>query len=242
MDVSSGRTKSASQKTSGREHRRKRRRITEDKKQPREFEVGSSKSSGSRAPARNDRTRDPSPEPPLTNGGFANSREAAATKQTFEEGEDFIPFTFSEPPSPSEKEDRNYNKSKSATRVLDGSRSRGWEHAVEDARRDRDRGWDEDKRRHRDRSYSPRPRDKGKGRENGTPSKHHDRKYDMVFDFDDGYANKKERLDPSSRKAPWLDSVDWESCNNVAEMCVTYYECVAWFLFFSYYIIGYIAK
>ncbi|KAF8334537.1 hypothetical protein F5887DRAFT_990478 [Amanita rubescens] len=62
-----------------------------------------------------------------------------------------------------------------------------------------------------------RRKDKGKGRETSPPPREWDRgksrdedrggkrKYDMVFDFDDGYANKKQRF-------------DWENCKNVAEM------------------------
>ncbi|TFY59950.1 hypothetical protein EVG20_g7606 [Dentipellis fragilis] len=38
------------------------------------------------------------------------------------------------------------------------------------------------------------------------------------FDPDDGYENKKQRLDAASRKAPWVVDVDWDSCANVAEM------------------------
>ncbi|KAK2463868.1 hypothetical protein APHAL10511_004173 [Amanita phalloides] len=44
------------------------------------------------------------------------------------------------------------------------------------------------------------------------------RKYDLVFDFDDSYGSKKQRLDAHSRKAPWLDQFEWEDCKNVAEM------------------------
>jgi non-canonical poly(A) RNA polymerase PAPD5/7 len=40
-------------------------------------------------------------------------------------------------------------------------------------------------------------------------------------DDDDGFANKKQRLDAASRRAPWVDAVDWEACTNVAEMCVS---------------------
>ncbi|EDR03218.1 uncharacterized protein LACBIDRAFT_142837, partial [Laccaria bicolor S238N-H82] len=44
------------------------------------------------------------------------------------------------------------------------------------------------------------------------------RKHDLLFDFDDGYANKKQRLDASSRKAPWVTGIDWDKHKNVAEM------------------------
>lgn len=40
------------------------------------------------------------------------------------------------------------------------------------------------------------------------------------YDRNDGYANKKQRLDAASRKAPWIADVTWEGCTNVAEMSV----------------------
>jgi hypothetical protein len=43
------------------------------------------------------------------------------------------------------------------------------------------------------------------------------RKHDAI-DFDDGYANKKQRMDAASRKAPWILDTDWDNCRNVAEM------------------------
>ncbi|KAJ7878996.1 hypothetical protein B0H14DRAFT_3858592 [Mycena olivaceomarginata] len=44
------------------------------------------------------------------------------------------------------------------------------------------------------------------------------RKYDMVFDPSDGYQNKKQRTDAKSRLAPWIDHVDWDGCENTAEL------------------------
>jgi non-canonical poly(A) RNA polymerase PAPD5/7 len=43
------------------------------------------------------------------------------------------------------------------------------------------------------------------------------RKHDTI-DFDDGYANKKQRMDAASRKAPWIYNTDWNNCRNVSEM------------------------
>ncbi|RDX46948.1 hypothetical protein OH76DRAFT_1385988 [Lentinus brumalis] len=66
-----------------------------------------------------------------------------------------------------------------------------------------------------------RGKDKGKGkdRESRRESEHAGRKRKAEeLDYDDGYANKKERLAAASRKAPWARDVDWESCANVAEM------------------------
>jgi non-canonical poly(A) RNA polymerase PAPD5/7 len=39
-----------------------------------------------------------------------------------------------------------------------------------------------------------------------------------AYDANDGYANKKQRLDAASRRCPWVLDVEWEKCNNVAEM------------------------
>ena len=36
----------------------------------------------------------------------------------------------------------------------------------------------------------------------------------------DGYNNKKQRMDAASRKAPWVTDVDWEGSPNVAELYV----------------------
>jgi len=62
-----------------------------------------------------------------------------------------------------------------------------------------------------------RDRDKGKGkaseRDGGGGKK---RKAD--FDRNDGCNNKKERTDAASRKAPWVQDVDWEGSANVAEL------------------------
>lgn len=65
-----------------------------------------------------------------------------------------------------------------------------------------------------------RERDQGKVRERsrgrgGEPMKK--RKHDAI-DFEDGYANKKQRMNAASRKAPWVYDVEWEECRNVAEM------------------------
>lgn len=73
-------------------------------------------------------------------------------------------------------------------------------------------------------SYA-RVRDKEKGKEREYESAGRKRKADEI-DYDDGYANKKERLDAKSRRAPWALDVDWENCNNVAEMYVQYCLCV----------------
>ena len=62
-----------------------------------------------------------------------------------------------------------------------------------------------------------RDRDAVKSRErDGGDSK----KRKLEFDQNDGYHNKKERMNAASRKAPWVADVDWEGSTNVAELCV----------------------
>jgi non-canonical poly(A) RNA polymerase PAPD5/7 len=51
-----------------------------------------------------------------------------------------------------------------------------------------------------------------------------DRNRQRDHERDDGYANKKQRLNASSRRAPWVDDIEWEDCANVSEMCVS--QCV----------------
>lgn len=140
---------------------------------------------------------------------------------SFEESADFIPFTFSDSDGES-----NHDKSK----------EENGEAKNVDTRSIRDKG----KGKARD-GYSPEP---GVSEENSTSQREKDRqierewdrgkrdrgrddarhrtkrKHDLLFDFDDGYANKKQRLDASSRKAPWVTGIDWYKYKNVAEMYV----------------------
>ncbi|KAI0373072.1 hypothetical protein BV20DRAFT_1014460 [Pilatotrama ljubarskyi] len=69
--------------------------------------------------------------------------------------------------------------------------------------------------------------DKGKGK---AREKEREREWDQErehagrkrkveeIDFNDGFANKKQRVAAASRRAPWVRDVDWDSCANVAEM------------------------
>lgn len=60
--------------------------------------------------------------------------------------------------------------------------------------------------------------DKGKSRLANDDRNHgRKRKVDEV-DLNDGYENKKQRVNAASRRAPWVWDVDWDSCRNVAEM------------------------
>jgi non-canonical poly(A) RNA polymerase PAPD5/7 len=72
---------------------------------------------------------------------------------------------------------------------------------------------------HKEHKEEPRERDRDKGKEVA-----HERdsvggkKRKADLDRDDGYNNKKERMDAVSRKAPWVTDVDWEGSANVAEL------------------------
>ncbi|KAI0693342.1 hypothetical protein BC835DRAFT_1406809 [Cytidiella melzeri] len=68
-----------------------------------------------------------------------------------------------------------------------------------------------------ERRKDTRSSDKGKGKAREYENGRRKRKSDEI-DYDDGYANKKERMDANSRRAPWVADVDWENCRNVAEM------------------------
>ncbi|KAF8163696.1 hypothetical protein B0H34DRAFT_652140 [Crassisporium funariophilum] len=140
---------------------------------------------------------------------------------TFEEGEDFIPFTFSDPsddeneagPSSDQAkhgETDRYGGDKEEERGDTGSLS---ERAKDKSkRRESEREWDRGKG---EDDYADDRADSYGGR-NGTASRNsHKRKYD---DYDDGYANKKQRLDAASRKSPWVYNLELERCKNVAEM------------------------
>jgi non-canonical poly(A) RNA polymerase PAPD5/7 len=54
------------------------------------------------------------------------------------------------------------------------------------------------------------------------------RKRKADFDRNDGYNNKKERTDAASRKAPWVEDVDWDGSTNVAELYVLFFEGLGW--------------
>ncbi|EKM82354.1 hypothetical protein AGABI1DRAFT_52475, partial [Agaricus bisporus var. burnettii JB137-S8] len=59
--------------------------------------------------------------------------------------------------------------------------------------------------------------DRGKPGRRRSRERGRKRTHDAI-DYDDGFANKKQRLDAASRKAPWIYDVDWDSCRNVSEM------------------------
>ncbi|KAF9478502.1 hypothetical protein BDN70DRAFT_906733 [Pholiota conissans] len=146
-------------------------------------------------------------------------------ESTFAEGDDFIPFSFSDSSEdeagPSHRSSDRKGKGKEAERKRDNTNDTGSEIVADNslgkvverlkAEKERDdtrskvrtseREWDRGKSERRDR------------RDDREPSRK--RKHE---DYDDGYANKKERLDAASRKCPWVNGLDLERCRNVAEM------------------------
>jgi len=162
-----------------------------------------------------------------------STRKQEQSNETFEEGADFIAFVLSdkeeeeEEPGPSRRvyDRKGKGKEQVEVEVLD-------EHALTDSREGKSRrDQDEDTRtsdrkgKSRARDLSPRRSerewDRGKRREREEDERYerrngsHKRKYD---DYDDGYANKKQRLDAGSRKSPWVNGLDLDRCHNVAEM------------------------
>lgn len=90
-----------------------------------------------------------------------------------------------------------------AHRAKKGDESRGRDPS-RDEPRPSEREWDRGKPRER-------------SRERGNEARK--RKYDEA-DLEDGYANKKQRMNAASRKAPWVYDIEWDDCKNVAELCV----------------------
>ncbi|TFY80031.1 hypothetical protein EWM64_g3977 [Hericium alpestre] len=111
------------------------------------------------------------------------------TQNGFAGGDDFIPFGFDDSDEGDEDIGRKGKESPRKER-----KEREW-----DKGKGKSRDWERDRERDRDR---------------GSARK---RKADD-YDADDGFANKKQRLDAASRKAPWTVDVDWDTCANVAEM------------------------
>lgn len=152
---------------------------------------------------------------------------------TFEEGEDFVPFVISDPsddePGPSRRTDRTNERQRETRKKYDRNdmtdrqlserqvmsnsdlanevptsdhvkgkskmprSEREWDQGKEDATLADDVGYDKRNGRWRDRK----------------------RKYD---EYDDGYSDRKRRVEVGSRKCPWVNHLNSNSCSNVAEM------------------------
>lgn len=169
--------------------------------------------------------------------GVANG-SGAATKTTGSAafGEEFIAFSFSDPPSDNDVDDDNEDRDQDASFRVDAKgKGRAREmnggagveaHGSDDERersRKRRRDRSEDRYGGRGDGGSSHLREWDKGKDRGGRRGRDDRvglakEYEMVFDFD---THKPQRFDPyTSKKAPWVAGIDWERCNNVAEMYV----------------------
>ncbi len=166
----------------------------------------------------------------LSQTSSGNPKKAPA-ERTFAEGDDFIAFAPSDPEEEdgaatagSKKQDKK-GKGKDMrgddepldeliiTKIDPGMTSEAKEKSSRAARRERNR----ENEANGDERY-----DRRSERESGRK-----RKYD---EYDDGYANKKERVDAASRKSPWVNALELDKCRNVAEMCVLSWIIVVWFV------------
>ncbi|KAF9014210.1 hypothetical protein BDQ17DRAFT_1386693 [Cyathus striatus] len=127
--------------------------------------------------------------------------QQASTSHTFEENDDFIPFTFSDPEIDDEVPSKSVDKGKGKERARDD------EPSLPESSNSKSR------------KRSPPPErewDRGKSKEMNTNSS--TGKYDLIFDEDDWYTNKKQRMDAATRRAPWVNDMNWDDCKNVAEL------------------------
>ncbi|KAF8884822.1 hypothetical protein BD779DRAFT_1535701 [Infundibulicybe gibba] len=114
------------------------------------------------------------------------------SEESFRDGNDFIPFGFSD------NSDEEFEAPKATPHAgpeVDGKNKET---------SPKNRETDEPAQREWDKGKIPQPQNK--------------RTHETAFDANDGYTSKKQRVDASSRKSPWMDGLAWEQCNNVAEM------------------------
>lgn len=140
---------------------------------------------------------------------------------SFEESTDFIPFTFSDSGGESSHEKSKEENGEARNADTGSIRDKGKGKARDGYSPEPGLSEEKSKSRGEKDRQIEREWDRGK-RDRGRDDDRHrtKRKHDLLFDFDDGYANKKQRLDASSRKAPWVTGIDWYKCKNVAEMYV----------------------
>lgn len=131
---------------------------------------------------------------------------------SFEAVEDFIALVDSEDEAvlavevPVPEKDKGKGKAKARDDDQDAALLPAGSFTVTPTDQQRTREWDRGKPNGLDRT--------GKERDNGK------RKYGSAFEPNDGYENKKQRMDAKSRKSPWVKDIEWERCRNVAELCV----------------------
>jgi len=110
--------------------------------------------------------------------------------------------------------DRDAKKARSRDREMSGRRDK-----EEERERDGERRRDRQKDRERDK-YRDRDRDRVRRRDDDDDRQDGKRKREGSYDPNDGYTNKKQRMDASSRKCPWIVGLDCDRCHHVAELCV----------------------
>ncbi|KAF7364035.1 Poly(A) RNA polymerase cid14 [Mycena sanguinolenta] len=131
-----------------------------------------------------------------------------AMNKTFEDGTDFIPLDADSDTEDVKNDEDQGRKGKERERDAN-TPTRSPPPARPSSRRH-----DSDSRDRRHRDSRENNQENGHAREWDRGK----RKYDMVFDPNDGYQNKKQRTDAKSRLAPWVDQVDWDGCENAAEL------------------------
>ena len=212
-----------------RSRRRDRKRKTRSESQEAPLEATSSGSGSTSQPANNNISSSHTD----TNGKYAK-------QTTFEDGLDFIPFLLPDADEELDHAPRNHDRGKEKARddlpLDDRSKEQRRERSpLSRGERDRGRGSDKERERSRERNGRDRDRDRDKDKDkernrNGDRDRGEDRhleqngtkrKYEMIFDPDDGYSNKRQRTDAASRKAPWVAGLNLERCKNVAEMYVS---------------------
>ncbi|KAF8646922.1 hypothetical protein AX16_007014 [Volvariella volvacea WC 439] len=204
-----------------------------------------------------DRDRDQAPPPPPQHPQQQMDEQQPTT---FEAGDDFIAFNFSDD-SEFEVDERRKKKAREDEKGERWERDREREQEREDVkgkgkaredapppptspRRGRDRDGDRSDRysrdgiptrpRSRDRGSRSRSRDRDRDRDRRRGrSRDRDRDRDRDYydrnsykrkhdrlddDDDDDYSGRRYGPDVGTRKSPWVDHVDWDSCMNAAEM------------------------
>ncbi|CAA7271029.1 unnamed protein product [Cyclocybe aegerita] len=168
---------------------------------------------------------------PLSNGTAVNGTEVDPSSSTF--GDEYIAFRFSESEDDAGPSTAGYADIKGKGKEVTGhDRDRREQNGDRDAtsssrrkgreRDDRSSPPPTERRREKEKpssSRSERERDRGKERydDERRNGRGHKRRH-AEYDEDDGYGNKKQRMDAASKKCPWVNGPELERCQNVAEM------------------------
>lgn len=163
---------------------------------------------------------------------MVEAREPKLQRSGFEDGADYIGFDFKDDEDGESVVRFGGDKGKGKARETSRERERTPERERErerkerrdgrrarDRERSRERKRDDERKKDRERRDRDRSRDRDRHRDRDMDSRGTKRRKDS-FDIDDGYVNKKQRLDAASRKSPWVANLDWTQCRHVAELCV----------------------